>query len=82
MDLLLKISTILALFLIVYLWNRFIIKNMIKAVVGFHKRNNGENLDKQPVKFLIQNEHAIYRFSAGFYWIAIVLISIVILFNE
>ena len=52
---------------------------MIKWLVGFHKRNNIKNLDKQPIKFLVQNENNIYKFAAGFYWVGITLASILIL---
>lgn len=82
MEILIKILKILILCLVIYLWNRFIVKNMIKALVGFHKRNNIKNLNKQPIKFLVQNEHSIYNFAAGFYWIGIAFVSIIILTNE
>lgn len=82
MDLLFKILKILSLFLVVYLWNRFIIKNMLRGLVRFHKKNNAKNIDKQPIKFLIQKENKIYNFAAGFYWVGIVLFAMLILLNE
>lgn len=63
----------------IYAWNRLIVKNIIKHINRFHKRNNAKNLNKQPVKSMIQNERIIYIYTAAFYWGAAILISIGIL---
>ena len=54
MDYLIKIGQILFILFVVFLWNKFIITTIVKKVVGFHKSNNKNNLDKQPVKFFIR----------------------------
>jgi hypothetical protein len=55
---------------------------MIKLLVGFHKKNNVKNLNKQPIKFVVENEKNIYNFAAGFYWIGAIIISFGILTTE
>ena len=65
----------------IYLWNRFVVRFMIKAVVGFHKRNNPQNINCQPLKFLIDNEESIYFIYASFFWLGAVIISYGILTN-
>jgi len=82
MDILLKIFMILILFFFIYMWNRFIIKNIIKLLIGFHKKYNTNNLNKQPIKFVVENEKNIYKLASGFYWLGVVIISIGILTDE
>jgi hypothetical protein len=82
MDILLKIFKILILLLVIYLWNRIIVKNMIKRLVEFHKKNNVQNLNKQPIKYIIENEMNICNFAAGFYWIGGIIISLGILMTK
>lgn len=82
MEILLKIFKILVLLLAIYLWNKFVVKNMIRLLVGFHKKNNIKNLNKQPIKFVVENEKNIYNFAAGFYWIGAIFISFGILTTE
>ncbi|MDQ7918488.1 hypothetical protein RBU60_12995 [Mesonia sp. MT50] len=75
MNLLIKILIIPFIFGGVYLWNRFIIKNVIKGLIGFHKKYNVQNLHRQPVKFVVEHEQEIYKFASGFYWLGAVIIS-------
>ena len=76
-----KIFPILILFLIIYLWNRFIIKNIIKLLIGFQKKYNTNNLNKQPIKFIVENEKNIYKLASGFYWFGGIIISLGILID-
>jgi len=76
MEISFKIFTIIFIFLMIYLMNRFVVKNMIKLVIGFHKKYNANNIEKQPIKFLIENENYIYYFFAGFYWFGGVTIAL------
>ena len=79
MDYLIKIGQILFILFVVFLWNKFIITTIVKKVVGFHKSKN--NLDKQPVKFFINNELNIINFAQYFYWFGGIVISLEILLN-
>ena len=45
------------------------------------KSNNKNNLDKQPVKFFINNELNIINFAQYFYWFGGIVISLEILLN-
>lgn len=80
-ELISKVSLIVFLLGVIYLWNRFVVKNIIKFVIGFHKRYNSNNVDKQPVKFMVTNEEKIYKIASGFYWFGGVAIVIGILFG-
>lgn len=55
---------------------------MIGWLVRFHKNNNVKNLNKQPIKFVVENEKNIYNFAAGFYWVGAILISLIILTTD
>ncbi len=81
MDLLAKIGQVLLILSLIYLWNKFIIKTLIQHLVGFHKRNNPENINKLPLKLLIENEFKIIKFAQYFYWFGGVIISFQKLFN-
>ena len=81
MDYLIKIGQILFILFVVFLWNKFMITTIVKKVVGFHKSNNKNNLDKQPVKFFINNELNIINFAQYFYWFGGIVISLEILLN-
>lgn len=81
METLIKILTIFSLFGVIYLWNRFIVKNMIKGLIGFHKAFNAKNLNRQPIRFVVDKEEGIYKFFAGFFWIGAILWSVEILFR-
>ena len=76
-----KLLQVLFLLIFIYLWNRFVVRFMIKALVGFHKRNNQKNANRQPIKFLIENEESIYIVYASFFWFGAVVLSYGILFN-
>ena len=81
MDLLIKIGQVLAVFVVIYLWNTFIIKRLIMKVTSFHKTNNSENTLKQPIKFFVVNELHIIKFAQYFYWFGAFIMSLGILFN-
>jgi len=81
MDIVNKILEVLFLFVLVYFWNRFAIRHIIKSLSDFHKKNNQHNLDKQPIKFFVGNEGYIYIFACGFYWFGALIISYGILFD-
>ena len=81
MDFLAKVSQIIMISLVIYLWNKFIITTLIKKVVNFYKKNNANNLNKQPIKFIVNNELIIIKYAQYFYWFGCLLISIGILLN-
>jgi hypothetical protein len=76
-----KLLTILILFVVVFFWNKYIVEYNLNSLVKFHENNNADNLDKQPIKFYIQNKTAILRFAKGFYWFGFVIITIMILID-
>lgn len=82
MEILIKLGKIALIIGFVYLWNRFIVKKMIRLVINFHKRHNQKNLHRQPVKFLVKNEGNIYKYYAAFFWLGAALMSYDILINE
>jgi hypothetical protein len=81
MDVLIKIGQVLAIIIVIYLWNKFIIKRLIMKVTDFHRTNNSENTLKQPIKFFVVNELKIIKFAQYFYWFGAIIMSIGILFN-
>jgi hypothetical protein len=76
-----KLLTILILFVVVFLWNKYLIEFALNRPEKFHKKYNAENLDKQPIKFYLQNKTAIIKFVKGFYWFGFVVITIMILID-
>lgn len=82
MSILTKIILIVILILIFYLWNRFIVKNMIKWFIWFHSKNSGKYLNKQTIRFIVEKEQNIYNFVAGFFWVGVILISVSIIMIE
>ena len=81
MDLISKIGQILLILGIIYLWNKYIVKLIIEKVIGFHKKNNKKNLNKQPIKFFVENESNIINFGKAFYWFVGIIIILGII-NE
>ena len=81
MSFLTKLLTILILFVVVFLWNKYLIEFALNRPETFHKNHNAKNLDKQPIKFYLENKTAIIKFAKGFYWFGFVVISIMILIN-
>lgn len=73
--------SILFFLIVVYYWNKYVIEFMINRTEKFHKEHNFSNLNKQPLKFFLQNKNVIIKFAKAFYWIGFVIISIMILFN-
>ena len=52
-------------FLIVFFYNLFILlfaDNLVDGIVDIHKKFNISNLNKNPIKFVIENKHKIKRF--------------------
>ncbi len=76
-----KLLTILILFVVVFLWNKYLIEFILNRPEKFHKENNSENLDKQPIKFYLENKTAITKFIKGFYWFGFIVIAIMILID-
>ena len=54
---------------------------MINTLVNFYKRNNSQNMDKQPIKFLVNNQNNIYTFYALTFWLGGIVISSNLLFR-
>ena len=81
MEVLYKILQVIFLLGFIYLLNRFIVRYMITYITGFHKRNNQKNLNRQPLKFLIDNEENIYKIYCVYFWFGALVISYGILFN-
>ncbi|WP_165734419.1 hypothetical protein [Polaribacter sp. 20A6] len=76
MELISKIGQILFIVVLIYLWNKFIVKLLIGTVVNFHKKNNVKNLNKQPIKFFVKNELKIINMARLFYWFGGIIIII------
>ena len=68
MEFLSKIASLLFSLFLLFLWNKFVVPFLVKLITGFHKRNNKQNLNRQPIKFVIENELKIIRFIQVFYW--------------
>lgn len=68
MEFLSKIASLLFSLFLLFLWNKFVVPFLVKLITGFHKRNNKQNLNRQPIKFVIENELNIIRFIQVFYW--------------
>lgn len=74
-----KLILVLFIFIVIYFWNRFAVPYIIHSSINFHKKNNFENIDKQPIKFFIDNNNRIIKIKRIFYWVGFVIISIMIL---
>jgi F420-0:gamma-glutamyl ligase-like protein len=81
MDLISKIGQILLILVVIYLWNRYVVKLIIGELIGFHRKNNERNLNKQPIKFFVENELNIINFVKAFYWFGGIIIILGII-NE
>jgi len=73
MGLLLKAILISALFVLIYLWNKFVPNFIVKSGSNFHRKFNKKNLNRQPIKFVLANEENIIKFYKSFFWIAFAL---------
>ena len=76
MEFLSKIASLLFILFLLFLWNKFVVPFLVKLITSFHKRNNKQNLNRQPIKFVIENELKIIRFIQVFYWIGGILLLI------
>ena len=81
MEFLNKLFTILILFIIIFFWNKYVVEFIINRLEKFHKNNNFRNLNKQPIRFLLQNKNIIIEFAKAFYWIGFTIITIMILID-
>jgi hypothetical protein len=81
MDFLIKVGQIVLILAVIYLWNKYIVKILIHKIIGFQKKNNAENIDKQPIKFFVDNELNIIKFAQYFYWFGALISSLGLLFN-
>jgi len=79
MEVISKIGQIIFVVVLIYLWNKYIVKLIIGKVINFHKKNNKQNLNKQPIKFFVKNELNIIKISRFFYWFGGIIIVIGIL---
>lgn len=75
MKVIVKLGSILLLAILIYLWNRFVVTYIVSSVTGFHRRKNVNNINRQPIKFLLENETRLVKFMRCFYWICGVLIA-------
>lgn len=81
MEIVRKLILILFLFIIIYLWNRFAVPYIINRPEKFHRKYNTENLNKQPIKFYLENKMNIIKYTKWFYWFGFVFLSIMVLFG-
>lgn len=77
-----KILLIAFLFIIIWIWNKYVPKHIVKSVGNFHRNFNKKNLDKQPIKFALKNEDNFIKFAKIFYWLGFIVISYAILKGE
>lgn len=77
-----KFINIILVIILIYLWNKFVVNFIIKRINTFHKTRNVTNINKQPIKFVIENETQIIRFAQGFYWIGGIIVIINLLFRK
>lgn len=70
------------LFIIIFVWNKYIPNRLVKSAINSHKKYNSDNLKIRPIKFVIQNEENIVKFLKVFYWIGFLTIAYFILTNQ
>ena len=76
-----KTGNILMILIFIYFWNKYIVTQILKKITGFHKKYNLKNINKQPIKFVINKELKIIKLTQYFYWIGAIIISFQILFK-
>ena len=76
-----KILEIFFILLVTFFWNKYVVTFIVSKVANFHKIFNKNNLDKQPIKFLIKNELNIIKVAQYFYWLGAIIIVFEILTN-
>ena len=79
MEFLNKLITILIFFIVIFFWNKYIVEYIFNRPEKFHKKYNEENLNKQPIKFYLENKNNLIKFAKWFYWIGFVYLSIMVL---
>ncbi len=79
MEFLNKFITILILFVVIFFWNKYIVEYFFNRPERFHRKYNAENLNRQPIKFYLENKDKFIKFAKWFYWIGFVYLSIMVL---
>lgn len=64
-----KIFITVFLFFVVLLWNRIVIRGMHYLMIWFHQQFNKENLEKRPIKSMIENKKANSMASQLVFWL-------------
>ncbi len=70
-----KILLLAFCFIVIWIWNKYIPEHIVKSVGNFHRKFNKNNLDKQPIKFALENEENFIKFAKAFYWLGYLIIS-------
>lgn len=74
-----KLLTILILFIVVFFWNKYIVEYIFNRPEKFHKKHNADNLNRQPIKFYLENKTKLIKFAKWFYWVGFIMFTIMIL---
>ena len=70
-----KLLLSIAVILVVYFWNKIIVKQfLVGGIIKYYKNNNSDNLNKQPIKFFINNENKIVNITSLVYWFGAIMI--------
>ncbi len=76
-----KIFIIAIGLIIVFLWNKYAIKTIIKTIISMKKEYNFKNPHKKQLSFIIKNEKTILNTFKAFYWSCYLFFVIQILKN-
>jgi len=82
MEFLNKLITILILFVVIFFWNKYIVEYIFNRPEKFHRKYNEENLNKQPIKFYLENKRNLIKFAKWFYWFSFIILTLFILVNK
>jgi hypothetical protein len=77
-----SIAQIIVVIGIVYLVNRFLVPYVFNILIGFHEKYNSKNLNRQPIKFVMENKAKLIKGFSIFYWVAGAIIIYGILWIE
>jgi hypothetical protein len=69
-----KLLLSVLLVLLIYFWNKFVPKRLIRGATNFHKKHNKGALNTNPVRFVVKNEAKLIKGMQVFYWMAALLI--------
>ena len=81
MDLFSRIGAVFLLAVVIYLWNSYVVTTIITTLNNFHKKHNAKNINREPVRFFVENESNVIKCVGYFYWIAGALIAYGIIVN-